>query len=377
MAHPQAAEPYRYRIIRADPKVGPCMFWCRAASWCVAVGLLITFVPAGRAHDRISTKVSWTREIGPLLERRCVACHTGGGFAFPLTTYEDARPWAVAIKEVTLASEMPPWGAAPGVGHFANDRRLTRHELELIAAWVDGGAPRDIPDSQLPAPDPQRGHEGRNRDIETRVPLANAVISEATERTASVTLEVPSGLTLTAWTFEPDAAQIVERVDLDLGPRWVGTWTPGEGAIEFPPDAGVALTASALFTARIFYRQPAERVIDRSGIRIWTTKEPRSRTVRETTVVRSWRTVHAVELIALRPTGAADVEAVARFSTGRVEPLGIFHVPARAPHPLYQLARPLALPAGARVEVTGPVRLLYTDDATRTVKPKVRRRPRR
>ena len=339
---------------------------------------------SGEAHDRISTKVTWTREIGPLVERRCASCHVERGFAFPLTTYEHARPWAVAMKEVTLAGEMPPWGAAPGFGHFVNDRRLTRHELELIAAWVDGGAPRDLPDSQ-PGGSPgvssgPADHSGDNRAtgfVETRVPLANAVVDSAAERVASVTLQLPDGLTLTAWRFEPGAAALVERVDLELGTRWLGTWTPGEGAIEFPPDAGVALGTSALFTARIAYKQPPGRTVDYSGIRIRTTKATRSRTVRETTVVRSWRAPHPVQVFAVRPNADVGVEAVARFASGRVEPIGTFQPPAKAPHPIYVLARPLPLAAGARVEVTGPVRLLYTDEATRTVKPNVRRRPRR
>jgi hypothetical protein len=362
--------------------------------WSLGLGI------SGRAHDRISTRVTWNREIGPLIERRCASCHTDAGFAFPLTTYDKARPWAVAIKEVTLAGEMPPWGAAPGIGHFANDRRLTRHELELIAAWVDGGAPKEtlnsqtsnskIPNSQSTNAQSsdsqtattkhgngQRADEGRAGKMETLVPLANASISEATQRTASVTLDVPSGLSLTAWTFEPGVPQIVERVDLELGTRWLGTWTPGEHAIEFPPDAGVALGSSALFTARISYRQPAERVVDFSGIRIWTTREQRAKTVRETTIVRNWRAPHAVDVVALRPDGVADVEAVARFANGRVEPIGVFQVPTKAPHPIYVLARPLAVPAGVRVEVTRPVRMLYTDGATRTAKPNVRRRPRR
>jgi mono/diheme cytochrome c family protein len=383
----------------------------QAGRWALAVGICLAPLSVPRAHDRISTSVTWDREIGPLVERRCASCHTHEGFAFPLTSYEQARPWAVAIKEVTLAGEMPPWGAAPGVGHFANDRRLTRHEIELIAAWVDGGAPsrpRNTREAGSQGVNPQdanaeltppavkeiiadpaafdservnsRGNpKGAAGQFETFVPLANAVISEATQRTASVTVGVPAGLSLTAWTFEPGEASLVDRVDLELATRWLGTWTPGERAIEFPADAGVALGASALFTARISYREPRERVIDYSGIRIWTTKDPRPKTVRETTIVRSWRTANAVELLALRPTGAAGVavEAMARFASGRVEPLGLFAVPARAPHPIYRLARPLALPAGSRVDVTGPVRVLYADGATRTVKPNVRRRPRR
>jgi hypothetical protein len=359
---------------------------------------LLVGVAFPRAHDRISTTVTWTREIGPLLHRRCTSCHTAGGFAFPLTTYDDARPWAVAIKEVTLAGEMPPWGAAAGIGHFANDRRLTRHELELIAAWVDGGAPRELPPVTPNTVSPQSGERqlsggteeltpqprtpgsggDMNRrvgEIDTLIPLANAVVTEATERTASVTLAVPPGFSLTAWTFEPGDASLVERVDLELGTRWLGSWTPGERTIAFPADAGVALGESALFTARITYRQPVERVVDYSGIRIWTTKQPRAKTVRETTIVRSWRATAAVELIAVRPAGTVDVEVVARFANGRVEPIGVFETPTKAQHPTYQLARPLALPAGGRVEVTGPVRLLYTDGSTRTVKPNVRRRP--
>ena len=345
----------------------------------------ISSMPA--AHDRISTKVTWVREIGPLVERRCSTCHTQRGFAFPLTTYDEARPWAVAMKEVTLAGEMPPWGAAPGIGHFMNDRRLTRHELELIAAWVDGGAPRELPDAQtpesaasnaqLPRPDSEGAREGTAPQIETLVPLANAVVSEATERTASVTLDVPSGLSLTAWSFVPGDRGLVERVDLELGTRWLGTWTPGDRAIVFPADAGVSLGASALFTARISYRQPTERTVDYSSVRIWTTKELRPKTVRETTVVRSWRTPNLVEMIAIRPNSDAEAEAIARFSDGRVEPIGVFQPPAKTPHPLYVLARPLTLPAGARVEVTAPARVLYIDGATRTVKPNVRRRPRR
>jgi hypothetical protein len=117
--------------------------------------------------------------------------------------------------------------------------------------------------------------------------------------------------------------------------------------------------------------------VDYSGIRIRTTKQARPKTVRETTVVRSWRAPHPVDLFALRPNADAGVEAVARFASGGAEPIGIFQTPEKAPHPMYVLARPLALAAGARVEVTGPVRLLYTDDATRTVNPNVRRRPRR
>ncbi len=336
------------------------------------------------AHDPINTKITWDREISAIVERRCVSCHAPGGFGtFPLTTYDEARPWAVAIKELTLAGEMPPWGAAPGVGHFANDRRLTRHELEVIAAWVDGGAPRTLPapNPRLPTSNSQPPTADRQPPTAsgaagTVVPLASAVITEATDRAASATLQLPAGLVLTRWTFEPGSPAIIERVDLELGPRWLGTWTPGDQSIDFPADAGMPLPASALFTARIAYRSPGERTIDYSRLRIWMDKEARPRSLREGSVVRSWRTTEPVAIVAVRPAredGAIDV--VARFANGRVEPIAAIAPPGRAPHPTYFLARPLALPAGARVETTGPVRLLYTTGATRSVNPNVSTRP--
>jgi hypothetical protein len=62
-----------------------------------------------------------------------------------LSTYEQARPWAVAIKEQVLSRAMPPWGAAKGFGDLKPDHALTQEEIMIIAAWVIGGAPQGDP----------------------------------------------------------------------------------------------------------------------------------------------------------------------------------------------------------------------------------------
>ena len=103
---------------------------------------LIPFFCALSAHDRITTKVTWDREIEPIVGARCVECHRPGGRStIPLATYQQARPWAAAIKEEVLTRRMPKWSAARGYGDFANDPSLSPFEIALIAAWVDGGAP--------------------------------------------------------------------------------------------------------------------------------------------------------------------------------------------------------------------------------------------
>jgi hypothetical protein len=40
---------------------------------------------------------------------------------------------------------MPPWGAVKGFGEFRDDDGLTQEQIELIAEWVEGGAPEGDP----------------------------------------------------------------------------------------------------------------------------------------------------------------------------------------------------------------------------------------
>jgi hypothetical protein len=103
------------------------------------------------AHDVITTKITWNREIIRILNTHCLSCHRPGGAAFSLLTYNEGRPWAKAIQEEVLERRMPPWGAVKGFGEFKEDQGLTPEELELIGEWVDGGAPEGE-DKDLPAP---------------------------------------------------------------------------------------------------------------------------------------------------------------------------------------------------------------------------------
>ena len=80
---------------------------------------------AGLSHDVITTKLTWNREISRVIYKRCASCHRAGGPAMSLTTYEEARPWAKAIRDRVVARSMPPWGAVKGVGAFQNDPSLT------------------------------------------------------------------------------------------------------------------------------------------------------------------------------------------------------------------------------------------------------------
>ena len=70
-----------------------------------------------------------------------------------LITYEDARPWARAIKDKISRPDddpdrMPPWFIEKNVGiqEFKDDPSLTPEEISTIASWVENGAPRGNPE---------------------------------------------------------------------------------------------------------------------------------------------------------------------------------------------------------------------------------------
>lgn len=36
---------------------------------------------------------------------------------------------------------MPPWHADPQCGEFGSNQRMTQRQIDMIAEWVDAGAP--------------------------------------------------------------------------------------------------------------------------------------------------------------------------------------------------------------------------------------------
>ena len=114
--------------------------------------ILLLLASAASGHDVITTKVTFDREIVRLFNDHCVSCHGKGGTAFPLTTWQEARPWAKAIGEEVLRRRMPPWGAVKGFGDFRNDQGFTPEQLELVVDWEEGGAPEGEEKDLPPAP---------------------------------------------------------------------------------------------------------------------------------------------------------------------------------------------------------------------------------
>jgi mono/diheme cytochrome c family protein len=182
------------------------------------------------AHDPITTKVTFTREISAILAARCVTCHSPRGSApMPLTTYAEVRPWARAIKEQVLTRRMPKWHAARGFGAFANDPTLTPLESALIVSWVDGGLPEGAAASRAPV---SRHAISFRRNTDT-------VLTVRASATDAMLKTTPAWIA--GWNFEPGDPLITSAV-FSSSAGAIGTWVAGDAPVVLPGGGAVRVT---------------------------------------------------------------------------------------------------------------------------------------
>jgi hypothetical protein len=103
-------------------------------------GCLVDFPNRGKAT---ASKISYVKDVAPILEAKCVACHEEGGIGpFAMTNYAMVKGFSPMIREVIRTDRMPPYNADPHVGKFSDDKSLTPKEIKTIVHWVEDGSPR-------------------------------------------------------------------------------------------------------------------------------------------------------------------------------------------------------------------------------------------
>jgi hypothetical protein len=86
---------------------------------------------------------SYSTEIAPLLQNKCVACHSPGNIApWSMTNHSVVAFYADSIRDNVMRGDMPPWHADPAYGGFTNDKSLSPSQISRLVQWLDAGAPR-------------------------------------------------------------------------------------------------------------------------------------------------------------------------------------------------------------------------------------------
>jgi hypothetical protein len=355
--------------------------------------------PIGGAHEPITTKVTFNKEVVRILERNCLACHAPGKIKsdIPLTTYEDARPWAKAIKEEVLEKRMAPFQAVKGYGSFVHDYRLPQRDVELLVSWIEGGAPRgegkDYPKEEIDRLITGNEWELGAPDLILQPDQEIRIAPEGDDETRCFVL--PTNLKEDRWIsavdFQPGAGTVVYSASLFLTPpsggrvpakagttnscppnaEPIGQWAPGQSASRLPSGAAIRLPVNSRLVMQVRYRKNGQAGADRSSVGLYFAKEPPGKLVRNVTinapatvipanpesqrVKASYAINESTEVVAIRPLLfplAKSVEVSARRPDGSVE-VRIWAKDDRFDwQPTYFFKKPVALPAGARVEVT-------------------------
>jgi hypothetical protein len=296
---------------------------------------------------------TFSRDVAPILYKHCTSCHRPGEVApMSLLTYEEARPWARAIRDRVTNGTMPPWHADPAHGTFKNDRRLSATEKDVIVRWVTGGAPqgdaKDLPGQPVYAqgwaigqPDavismdapyalpatgeiPYQYFEASTNFMEDKWVQAVEirpgdrsvvhhvlVYARSPEMTRGTPIfrqrnpEGPLSPTMMKELADPEIRQRQQAQSMRRGPLMAQT-APGTPPTVFEPGTAMLVKAGTVLTFQIHYTTNGKAATDKTSIGFRFAKTPPSAEVRTSAMMNPRFMI---------PAGAADhpVEAGLEF----------------------------------------------------------------
>jgi len=197
----------------------------------LSTALVAVLLSAGQAAA--ADAPTFYKDVLPVLQANCQICHRPGEVApMSLLTYEQARPWAKAIKTAVASKKMPPWFADPAYGHFSNERRLSAPQIELLGAWADAGAPAG---DEKDAPPPVEFTSGWNikPDVVFEMPKPFELPARGTINYKYVVVDtnIKEDLWVVAAEMRPGNAAVLHHGKVWVRPpgsKWMEKAVPGE-----------------------------------------------------------------------------------------------------------------------------------------------------
>jgi hypothetical protein len=245
--------------------------------------------------------LTWYRDVLPIVQENCQACHVAGGLApFALTTYQDAFVRHALLADAVSTRRMPPWLPDDGCVSLKGSRRLSTAEIDVFVLWSQAGAPAGDP---ADAPAPLTAAPGLPRVDATLEPVDSYVPNSAvtddyrcfvlppayTAQTATnlIGFEVVPGTPQQVHHVILFAAPAVAAQDKDTqeaGPGWtcyggpnipntnpkmLGGWAPGTGVTLYPVDTGIQLQDGEAIVMQVHYNTSnGPPVADRTRVKL-------------------------------------------------------------------------------------------------------------
>ena len=307
---------------------------------------------------------TFNRDVAPILQGRCLACHRRGQVGpFPLETFEQASKRGHDIAEVVEERRMPPWKPVAGFGpKLMHDQSLRTEEVEVVRRWVKGGMPQGDDRDLSPARTFEEGWTLGTPDLILEPIEAYPLAASGPDvyRCFVIPTDLPADVYVSAVEYRPGNPRVVHHVmalveagrqarlkDLaDPGPGYtsfsgagvdivgdLGGWAAGNDAFHLPEGVGRSLPKGADVILQVHYHPSGKPEVDRTRIGLHFAKTPIRQTLQWVGV-----TTHDIQI----PADQSRVEVRASWTV----PVDV-EVLSAAPH-MHQLGREM------RITVTHP-----------------------
>jgi hypothetical protein len=272
-----------------------------------AVGCLIETPPTTGEK----AKVTYARDIAPVVFARCLNCHRDGQAApFPLADYDQTAKRAKQIVRVTRDRLMPPWIPGPGHDKFVGERWLTDRELDLFKAWAETGRAKGD-DADLPTvPKFAEGWRLGQPDLIVKMAEPFAVPADGPDLLQNfvLPLDIPEDKLVAAVEFRPGNTRVVHHAVLFLddtgtarkldkatpepgyanfgGPGFLpsgalGGWSVGNTPRPLPDGMGRYLKKGSDLVVQVHYHPTGKKETDRSEVGLYFVKKPVAESLKE------------------------------------------------------------------------------------------------
>ncbi len=346
------------------------------------VGCVFESLPANSPK---AAKVTYNRDIAPIIHARCMNCHRPGQVApFALTNYEQVAKRGRQILRVTTRRIMPPWMPTASHAKFVGDRRLTDQELNLLQQWFDGGRAEGNADDLPPAPPFAEGWRLGKPDLVVKMPKPFTVRADGPDlfQYFVLPLDVPEDKLVAAVEFLPGNKRVVHHAVLFLddsgaarkldaatpepgyhsfgGPQFapsgaIGGWSVGNTPRRLPNDMGRYLKKGSDLVIQVHYHPTGKVEVDQSTVGIYFVDKPVAQSLSEKgkLVGSIWMANYQMDI----PAGERNYRRTARYKLPRpVTMVGV------VPH-MHLLGKSMkvtaALPSGKKVTLIDVARWDY------------------
>ena len=206
-----------------------------------------------RAEGQAEPVATYSGDVGPLIERKCVHCHRPGGVApTPFMSYAEVRSWAkqsyTPLDALLRTRAMPPWPADPGVGEFTNREYMSEPEIDLMLNWISAGYPRG--DGDYDGPTPPGEWELGEPDLLLEFPEYTVPESVKAEiRRVVIPTNLPEDRWIVATEVRPGNTYAVRGIFGGVA----GSFQPGQTITRYAPPFAMELKRGAAFDIHVHY----------------------------------------------------------------------------------------------------------------------------